>query len=76
MAIDLSGDILLSLREAAQRLGGVTRSTIHRWHKSGIQGVRLELVRVGGKRKVTLRALEAFIGAVTAATESGRGGAE
>ena len=40
-------------------------STLWRWHRKGISGVRLETVLIGGRRYVTRPGLEQFCIAVT-----------
>ena len=35
-------------------------STIHRWHNKGVKGIRLEAVRIGGRRYTTLENVEKF----------------
>ncbi len=52
--IDIANDDLISFAEAIQRLpaapGGKRFhiATIHRWRSPGVNGVRLEAVRIGG----------------------------
>ena len=54
--IEMQEDTLLSLREAARRLG-VTPDTVRRY----IDNRKLQAVRVGGRWKVKLSAIERFI---------------
>lgn len=42
-------------------------STIWRWHKKGISGVRLETICIGGTRYTSVEALQRFFDAVTLA---------
>lgn len=42
-------------------------STAWRWSTTGIEGIRLETVVLGGKRLCTVEMVEAFIAATTAA---------
>jgi hypothetical protein len=65
------GTRLLSLREATQLLPGRPHiSTLHRWRLRGVRGIRLETVRVGGRRFVSTDALAKFIDETTKATAS------
>lgn len=68
---DLREDQSLSLPDAAEYLGKLTGkkphvSTLWRWCLKGCKGVRLESVCIGGKRFVTVTAIERFIEASTA----------
>jgi hypothetical protein len=66
--IDLDNDVLLTIPQAAARLPGrVSVASIYRWMQRGIRKVRLSTVLIGGRRFVSLRALEEFIAATTAA---------
>lgn len=49
----------------------VSRSTVHRWLTAGIQGIRLEGVRVGGTWYTSIEALRRFLTATTQAATSG-----
>jgi hypothetical protein len=61
---------LLSFSQAAAELPGRPHiSTLHRWRLTGIKGVKLRTVRVGGKRMVDRISLQEFIDAVTAAAD-------
>lgn len=44
-------------------------STLHRWRLHGICGVKLETVRVGGRRMCTIESVRQFLVGVTAATD-------
>lgn len=66
--IDLATEELLTLSAAVKRLPhgragkSIHLSTLHRWAApSGLQGARLETVKVGGIRYTSSEALERFI---------------
>ena len=71
MAIDVSQDNLLSLSQAARfvKLGGrsFAPSTIWRWYRKGVAGVKLETICIGRTRYTSVEALQRFFAAVTAA---------
>ena len=70
--IDLSAEIPISLREAAQQAPVPPhQSTLDRWWRRGVRGVRLETFLVGGRRFTTRAAMLRFIEATTAASLSG-----
>ena len=70
MPVDIHKEKLLTLAEAAHSLPGhVAPSTLWRWHKKGIRGIRLESVLIGGKRLVSVESLTRFAEALTAASE-------
>ena len=51
MKIDWSGEILVPLTEAVQLLPSRPHfSTLWRWYRRGVFGVRLETVVIGGRR--------------------------
>ena len=63
---------LLTLSEAAQRLPRVHHKRIHvstlwRWCRKGLRGIRLEYVKVGRKIMVTPQGLERFFNALAQA---------
>jgi len=63
--IDTTKEELLSLSEAAKRvptLNGrrIHSSTIFRWCRRGLRGVRLEYIRVGRRMATTAEALDRF----------------
>ena len=67
MSAQLNFDGLMPLSEAARSLPGRPHvSTLHRWRIRGVQGVKLETVRIGGRRFTSLEALERFSASVTA----------
>jgi hypothetical protein len=72
MTIDISSEELLTLTQAARRYRPpdarpLAPSTIWRWHKKGISGVRLETTCVGGTRLTSTEAISRFAVAVTLA---------
>lgn len=70
--IDLSTDTLLTPAEViallpARRRGRKAhKSTVFRWYTSGCRGLRLPFLQVGNQRCTSLRALQAFLDALTA----------
>jgi len=68
MSINIQNESLLSLVKAAQ-FHNVHVSTVHRWRLRGNLGVKLETVRIGGKRMTSREALERFHERVTAAAD-------
>jgi regulator of protease activity HflC (stomatin/prohibitin superfamily) len=70
MAIDLSAESLLTLRQAAKSLPGKLHvATLHRWRLRGVRGVKLESILVGGIRYTSEEALQRFADALTAQTD-------
>jgi hypothetical protein len=66
--VDLEHDRILSISEAAAFLPGRPHaSTLFRWMQKGVKGIRLSFIVRGGRRYVSLRALEDFLSATTAA---------
>lgn len=67
----MKNEKLLSLPAAVEKATGQRPhpSTLHRWRLRGIQGVRLETVRCGGRRLCSIEAVRRFIDGVTAATD-------
>ncbi|MBL8793364.1 MAG: DUF1580 domain-containing protein [Planctomycetia bacterium] len=60
--IDTSHEQLRSLIDATQFVPGQPHvSTLVRWWRLGIQGVKLETVLVGGRRFTSLEAIDRFI---------------
>ena len=58
---------LLTLTQAANRLPGKPHvSSLWRWCKRGVRGVRLETLVLAGRRYTSFRALEEFAAATTA----------
>jgi hypothetical protein len=69
---DLRDDQPLSLPDAAAYLGRMTGqkphvSTLWRWCLKGCKGVTLQSVCIGGKRFVTVAAIEVFVESLSAA---------
>jgi len=65
VGIDLNREQVLSLAEAAQTLPApdgkhVATSTVWRWCKRGIRGVRLEYARIGRRMVTSREALTRF----------------
>ena len=71
MSIDLKTETPITLAKAAQTLpgGAVHVSTVWRWHRRGIRGIRLETVCRGGIRCTSDEAIERFFAAITAAAD-------
>lgn len=68
----LNEDNLLSLHEATQYVPAINgkrhaTSTLYRWCRRGIGGVRLEYVRIGRNIATTAEALDQFFKALAAA---------
>lgn len=60
----------ITLEEARKRLPGhPSETTIWRYYRHGVNGVRLETIRVAGKRFTTVEAIHRFIAATTAAAD-------
>lgn len=66
--IDIQNEPLLSLTKAAQT-DHVHVSTVHRWRLRGILGIKLETIRIGGKRMTSREALQRFHERVTTAAD-------
>jgi hypothetical protein len=66
MAIDISLETVFPLRDAARHIPRRRKgrkaavSTLHRWATSGIRGVILETIQVGGTRCTSFPALQRF----------------
>lgn len=77
MRIDIQNEKLISFAELATSLPSrrknrpVHVSTIHRWRSSGICGIRLEAIRVGGAWHTTQEAFARFCQRLTAAEGEG-----
>lgn len=62
---------LIPQREAAELLpGNVAVSTLNRWQRIGIRGVRLKSTMVGGRRYTSAAWLEEFFDAVQEASRT------
>ena len=76
MAIDLSKERILTFPELAGHMPRRRRgrpvhvSTIHRWRGTGVRGIRLDAVRIGGAWHTSWEAFARFCEALTA-LESG-----
>ena len=71
--IDFVNENPIPLGEAARQAPGQPHiSTLRRWHRRGIRGVRLETCLVGGKRFTSKEALNRFIQTVTAVSQDER----
>lgn len=69
--VSLMSETLLPLAEAGRSLPPKPGpSTLWRWHRRGISGVKLETVVIGGRRYTSQEALRRFVDATTAARES------
>lgn len=69
--IDLDSETLISFQEATRHAPGKPHiSTLHRWRRRGVHGVRLETCLIGGKRYTTREAMNRFFESVTAVSES------
>ena len=71
----LSGEKLLSLHEAAQQVPKINGrrhapSTLWRWCRQGLGGVRLEHVRIGRTIATSTQALDRFFAALAAAEDA------
>jgi len=73
--IDTTKEEPISLEQAARLVGHargetrVSRQTLYRWASSGLRGVRLETVQVGGKKSTSREALDRFFRALTMASD-------
>jgi hypothetical protein len=68
--IDHTSESLLTFPEAAAALPDRPHvSTVHRWRMRGINGIKLETIRIGGRRYTSQEALDRFIGAITSAVD-------
>ena len=75
--IDVNDESLVTFAQLARRLphrrnGRPTHvSTIHRWRAAGVNGVRLDAVRMGGAWVTSLEAYSRFCAALTAKADAG-----
>jgi hypothetical protein len=66
MSIQIDGEELLTLTEAARRLPvknsgrRVHVAAVYRWASSGCRGVTLETIQIGGQRFTSVSALQRF----------------
>ena len=68
MTSSIFPEALLTFQAAAAELPGRPNlSTLHRWRLRGCRGIKLQTVKIGGRRFVSREALAAFAAATTAA---------
>ena len=71
MSVNLRSERILSLLKAAKSLPDRPHiSTLCRWWRRGVRGVKLETITIGGRRYTSAEALERFSAATTAAASS------
>jgi len=68
--IALANEALISFKAARDAIPGIqgrriSISTLHRWQRQGLRGVRLESAIVAGVRYTSVEAMERFIRATT-----------
>jgi len=74
--IDIRSEMIVTLRTAARRLPRRRRgrrthvSTLHRWARRGLGGVRLETLKVGGATCTSVEALQRFFDRLSGGTEA------
>jgi len=70
--IDIHTEYLLRVpTEAAKHIPGRPHvSTIWRWYRRGIRGIKLEIIRIGGRPYTSRQAIERFVERTTAAAEA------
>jgi hypothetical protein len=73
MSVRLLSETLMSLPDACSAFPGrkVSLPTLHRWRLSGVRGIFLETVLVGGRRMTSLEAIERFLAAQNEQSGSG-----
>lgn len=77
--IDLENEDLLTFQEACQRLprkragSRMHPGTLYRWASSGLRGVRLETLQVGGSQCTSVQALQRFFERLSLLTARGAG---
>ena len=65
--IDIDHEELLTVREAAKRCPARPHvATMWRWILTGLDGVKLDSIKVGGKRLTSVESISRFIAATTA----------
>ena len=69
MSIDFDSERVISLQSAAAFVG-VHRSTVYRWADGSVDGCCLETLRVGGRRRTSVEALQRFFERLTASGAS------
>lgn len=71
MPIDPLNDELIPLSQAARCLPNKPgAATLWRWHRRGVNGVKLEIVRVGGRVFTTASAWRDFVTRMTSRRDS------
>lgn len=64
--LDLLAEDIIRLNEVPQEIPGrVDVSTVWRWAQRGVGGIKLETVKVGGKKLTSRQALSRFIAATS-----------
>jgi hypothetical protein len=64
---DILDEQFVTLENACKLIPGlrpgknVNRSTIYRWSDTGVRGIKLETIQVGGRRMTTHEAIKRFI---------------
>ncbi len=70
MSIDIQNETVCTVTEAAKLFPGRPHiATVWRYVHTGVRGLRLETIKVGGKRFTSHEAVERFIERVTAAAD-------
>ena len=68
--VNMETEVLLTMTEAARLLPGRPHvSTLWRWRSKGVNGVRLDTVKCGGKRWTSREAIARFVEESTAAAD-------
>ena len=70
--LDLAGETIVSLNAARDEIPGgrrVSSSTLQRWQRQGLRGIRLETAIVAGTRYTSIEAIGRFIEATTEAAD-------
>ena len=68
--IDFRTETIVTMAEAARRMPGRPNvSTLWRWRKKGINGVKLETIKCGSKRLTSVEAIQRFVAQSTAADQ-------
>ncbi|MDA1230307.1 MAG: DUF1580 domain-containing protein [Planctomycetota bacterium] len=65
MSIDTERETIISFTDARSAFPGIDRrlslATLHRWRMTGVRGVRLETILIGGLRYTSREAIGRFI---------------
>lgn len=68
--IDMATEQLIPITDAPKHIPGrPALMTVYRWMKRGVSGVRLESLRIGGRRFTSMEALSRFFHETTAAAD-------